>query len=329
MKRMLSGIQPTGDLTIANYIGAIKQFIEIKKKYESFIFVADLHSLTVSPNPDELRKKIREIVGLYLACGLNGENTYIFNQSENIYHPMLSWALECNSYIGEMNRMTQFKEKSQKHMTDGITTGLFTYPVLMAADILIYDADIVPVGIDQKQHVELARNVAERFNNKYGNTFKIPTPLLPETGAKIMNLQDPTKKMSKTDENPKGNIYLLNDIDVARKKIMSAITDSESIIKFDPINKPGISNLITIYSSLTNKSIDAIEKEFEKVNYGVFKNKVADEVETLLKNIQTKYYSIIKDDTIEKALDKGIEKTKKIAKEKAYEVYHKLGVGRY
>ncbi|MDD4706174.1 MAG: tryptophan--tRNA ligase [Bacilli bacterium] len=329
MKRMLSGIQPTGDLTIANYIGAIKQFIEIQKKYESFIFVADLHSLTVSPNPDELRKKIREIVGLYLACGLNGENTYIFNQSENIYHPMLSWALECNSYIGEMNRMTQFKEKSQKHMTDGITTGLFTYPVLMAADILIYDADIVPVGIDQKQHVELARNVAERFNNKYGNTFKIPTPLLPETGAKIMNLQDPTKKMSKTDENPKGNIYLLNDIDVARKKIMSAITDSESIIKFDPINKPGISNLITIYSSLTNKSIDAIEKEFEKVNYGVFKNKVADEVETLLKNIQTKYYSIIKDDTIEKALDKGIEKTKKIAKEKAYEVYHKLGVGRY
>ncbi|MDD2409521.1 MAG: tryptophan--tRNA ligase [Bacilli bacterium] len=329
MKRMLSGIQPTGYLTIANYIGAIKQFIEIQKKYESFIFVADLHSLTVNPNPNHLRKKIRETVGLYLACGLNGKDTYIFNQSENIYHPMLSWALECNSYIGEMNRMTQFKEKSQKHITDGVTTGLFTYPVLMTADILIYDADIVPVGIDQKQHVELARNIAERFNHKYGNTFKIPVPLLPETGAKIMNLQDPTKKMSKTDENPKGNIYLLDELNIARKKIMSAITDSESIVKFDPINKPGISNLITIYSSLTNKSITIIEKEFENANYGVFKNKIADEVEILLKNIQTKYFNIIKDDTIEKVLDKGIERTTQIAKEKAYEVYHKLGVGRY
>ena len=329
MKRMLSGIQPTGNLTIGNYIGAIKQFIEIQKKYESFIFVADLHSLTVNPNPNQLRKKIREIVGLYLACGLDGKNTYIFNQSENIYHPMLSWALECNSYIGEMNRMTQFKEKSQKQMTSGVTTGLFTYPVLMAADILIYDADIVPVGVDQKQHVELARNIAERFNNKYGNTFKIPVPFLPETGAKIMNLQDPTKKMSKTDENPKGNLYLLDELDIARNKIMSAVTDSETTVKYDPINKPGISNLITIYSSLTNKNIKSIEKEFEKANYGIFKNKVADEVETLLKNIQTKYYKIIKDDTIEKVLDKGIEKTNQIAKEKAYEVYHKLGAGRY
>ena len=329
MKRMLSGIQPTGNLTIGNYIGAIKQFIEIQKNYESFIFVADLHSLTVNPKPKVLREKIREVIGLYLACGLDGENTYLFNQSENIYHPVLSWALECNSYIGEMSRMTQFKEKSQKQKTDGVTTGLFTYPVLMAADILIYDADIVPVGIDQKQHVELARNIAERFNNKYDYTFKIPEPLIPKTGAKIMNLQEPNKKMSKTDENPKGNIYLLDDLEVARKKIMSSVTDSEAIIKFDPVNKPGISNLITIYSSITNKNIDMIEEEFKDSNYGTFKTKVADVVIYLLKDIQDKYYNIIKDNTIEKVLDKGITKTEKIAKEKACEVFHKLGVGRY
>lgn len=329
MKRMLSGIQPTGNLTIGNYIGAIKQFIEIQKNYESFVFVADLHSLTINPDPNILKEKIREIVGIYLACGLDGENTYIFNQSENIYHPALSWALECNSYIGEMNRMTQFKEKSQKQKTDGVTTGLFTYPVLMAADILLYDTDIVPVGLDQKQHVELTRNIAERFNNKYGNTFKIPEPLIPKTGAKIMNLQEPTKKMSKTDENPKGNVYLLDDLEVARKKIMSSVTDSESIIKFDPVNKPGISNLMTIYSSITNKDIDIIEEEFKNANYGTFKTKVADVVVNLLKDIQDKYYNIIKDNTIEKVLDKGILKTEKIAKEKTYEVYHKLGVGRY
>ena len=329
MKRLLSGIQPTGELTVGNYIGAIKQFIEMQKEYESFVFVADLHSLTVNPNPTELREKIRKIVGLYLACGLNSENTTLFIQSENIYHPMLGWAFECNCYMGELSRMTQFKDKSTHKNNESITCGLFTYPALMAADILIYNADVVPVGVDQKQHVELTRDIAERFNNRYGDTFKIPEPVIPKTGAKIMNLQDPTKKMSKTDENPKGNIYLLDDLEAARKKIMSSVTDSESIVKFDVDNKPGIANLMTIYSAITNKTMKEIEEEFKGANYGTFKTSVADSVVNLLSEIQNRYYELINGDEIDKVLDKGLAKASAIAKEKAYEVYHKLGVGRY
>jgi len=225
--------------------------------------------------------------------------------------------------------MTQYKDKSQKLEQVSINLGLFTYPVLMAADILIYDADVVPVGVDQKQHVELARNIAERFNNRYGKTFKVPEPVIPKTGAKVMNLQEPTKKMSKTDENPKGNVYLLDDLDVARKKIMSSVTDSDMKVKYDFENKPGVSNLITIYSVLTNKTIETIEKEFNDENYGTFKTMVADEVVGLLEQIQTKYYQIINSDLIDKVLDEGLAKTMLIAKEKAYEAYHKLGVGRY
>ena len=329
MKRLLSGIQPTGELTIGNYIGAIKQFIEMQKEYESFVFVADLHSLTVNPNPDELREKIRKIVGLYLACGLTPEHTTLFLQSENIYHPMLSWALECNCYMGELSRMTQFKDKSNLKNNESITCGLFTYPALMAADILIYNADVVPVGVDQKQHVELARNIAERFNNRYGNTFKVPEPVIPKTGAKIMNLQEPTKKMSKTDENPKGNIYLLDDLETVRKKIMSSVTDSEAIVRFDAENKPGIANLMTIYSVIAKKNMKEIEEEFKGANYGSFKTKVADCVIDLLTEIQDKYYKLINSDEIDRVLDEGLAKAKTIAKEKAYEVYHKLGVGRY
>lgn len=328
MKRMVSGIKPTGNLTLGNYIGAIKQFVELQKNYESFIFVADLHALTINPDPTELKRKTKEIVALYLACGLNGDNTYIFNQSENIYHSMLSWTLECHTYFGELNRMTQFKDKS-KDGKETITTGLFTYPVLMASDILIYDADVVPVGLDQKQHLELTRDLAIRFNNKYGDTFKVPEPLIPKFGDKIMNLQNPTEKMGKSDDNNKGNIYLLDDLEVARKKIMSAVTDSDNLIKYDLNLKPGISNLIIIYSSLTNKSIIDIEEEFKESNYGTFKTKVADEVIKLLEQIQKNYKEIINSDTIETILDKGINKTKMIAKEKTYEVYHKLGLGRY
>ncbi len=328
MKRMVSGIKPTGNLTLGNYIGAIKQFVELQKNYESFIFVADLHALTINPDPTELKRKTKEIVALYLACGLNGDNTYIFNQSENIYHSMLSWTLECHTYFGELNRMTQFKDKS-KDGKETITTGLFTYPVLMASDILIYDADVVPVGLDQKQHLELTRDLAIRFNNKYGDTFKVPEPLIPKFGDKIMNLQSPTEKMGKSDGNNKGNIYLLDDLEIARKKIMSAVTDSDNLIKYDLNLKPGISNLIIIYSSLTNKSIIDIEEEFKESNYGTFKTKVADEVIKLLEQIQKNYKEIINSDTIETILDKGINKTKMIAKEKTYEVYHKLGLGRY
>ena len=329
MKRLLSGIKPTGELTLGNYIGAIKQFVEMQnsKKYESFIFVADLHALTIYNDPKELHERIKKLLGIYLACGLN-QDTTIFLQSENLYHTNLSWILECNSYIGELNRMTQFKDKTKNKTNNAITCGLYTYPVLMASDILIYDADIVPTGIDQKQHVELARNIAERFNNKYGETFKIPEPIIPEVGAKIKDLQDPTKKMSKSEGNNKGCIMLLDDINASRKKIMSAITDSESQVKYDEINKPGISNLMTIYSALTNKNMEEIETEFSGCNYGTFKNKVADELVTFLTDLQTKYNEIMNSDIIDKMLDEGLKKVLPISEQKVKDVFKKVGIGR-
>lgn len=329
MKRLLSGIKPTGELTLGNYIGAIKQFINMQNEYESYVFVADLHALTIYNDPETLKRRTRDLVAIYLACGLNPNNTTIFIQSENIYHSALSWVLECNTYIGEMKRMTQFKEKSQQKSDKTITTGLFTYPALMAADILMYDADVVPVGIDQKQHVELTRNIAERFNNKYGQTFKVPEPIIPKEGAKIYDLQDPTKKMSKTEENNKGCIMLLEEPSLARKKIMSAVTDSESIVKYDINNKPGISNLMTIYSTLTNKTYKEIEEEFKNQNYGTFKTKVADEVVNLLNNIQQKYNDIINSNKINDILNASKEKTIKIASSKVKEVYSKIGLERY
>lgn len=328
MKRLLSGIQPTGNLTIGNYLGAIKYFVNMQSDYESYIFIADLHALTSNPDPKELKENIKKIAAIYLACGLSNENTNIFIQSENIYHPMLSWVLECHTYIGEMSRMTQFKEKSISKNKESINGGLFNYPVLMAADILIYQADVIPVGIDQKQHVELCRNIAQRFNQKYGNTFKIPEPVIPQIGAKIMNLQNPLQKMSKTDPNPKGNIYLLDDLTKARKKIMSAVTDSDNIVKYDFDNKPGISNLITIYSAITNKSIDQIENEFKNSNYGNFKKCVADEVVNLLTDIQLKYNEIINSDLLNQILDKGLNKSLELAKITIDNVYRKIGVGR-
>ena len=328
MKRLVSGIKPTGELTLGNYIGSIRQFIEMQKNYESFIFVADLHALTVYNEPNLLNERIKKLVALYLACGLNPDETTIFLQSENLYHTALSWVLECNSHIGELNRMTQFKDKSQGKNNEAIGCGLYTYPVLMASDILIYDADVVPTGIDQKQHVELARNIAERFNNRYGNTFKIPEPVIPSVGAKIKDLQNPTKKMSKTEDNPKGYILLLEEPEVARKKIMSAVTDSEAIVKYDEENKPGISNLMTIYSSLTNKTFEEIENEFEGCNYGTFKSKVAEVVVELLTNIQTNYNVIISSNLVNEVLNKGIETVLPLSESKVKEVYKKIGLGR-
>ncbi|MDD4187554.1 MAG: tryptophan--tRNA ligase [Bacilli bacterium] len=328
MKRLLSGIKPTGELHIGHYIGAIKRFIEMQKDYESFVFVADLHSLTVNPNPKEIRENTRKIVELYIACGLDPKHTILFNQSENIYHTALSWALTCHSYMGELSRMTQYKDKSDGQKNESINCGLFNYPVLMAADILIYDTDVVPVGDDQKQHVELTRTLAERFNNRYGKTFKVPKPVIAKKGARIMDLQTPTKKMSKSDENKKGVINLLEDLEVARKKIMSAVTDSESIIKYDEKNKPGISNLMTIYACLTNKEIKEIEEDFKDSSYKDFKEKVADEVVILLKDIQKKYNEI-KTDYIDNILNEGLIKVKEISKNKVLEVYKKLGLGRY
>ena len=272
-KTLLTGLKPTGSLTLGNYIGAIKQMKDMQEEYNSYLFVADMHAITVPVDRDELHKNIKNFIALYLACGIDPKKNIIYIQSDVEYIPCISWLLECNTYYGELSRMIQFKEKSKKNAN--FSAGLLTYPALMTADILYVDADYVPVGIDQKQHVELARDVAIRFNNKYGKTFKIPEALIPKTGIKIMDLVDPSKKMSKTEDNPKGVIGLLDPIEVARKKIMGATTDSEMCVKYDPENKPGISNLINIYASLKEVSISSVEDEFKDSNYGTFKKAVA------------------------------------------------------
>lgn len=327
MKRILTGLQPSGELTLGNYIGGIKGTIERQDKYESFIFVPDMHAITIKQDRELLKERIKKNVALYLACGVDSEKNVIYLQSENLYHANLSWVLECNTYMGEASRMTQYKDKSSKG--ENVTVGLFTYPVLMAADILLYDSDYVPVGVDQKQHVELARNIAERFNKNYGETFVVPEPLIPKVGAKIMDLQNPTKKMSKSDDTYKGVILLLDEEKVIRKKIMSAVTDSESKVYYDPENKPGISNLLTIYSSLKEINIKEAEEHFKDYNYGNLKKEVADLVVEKLLIIQDKYNKLINSPEIDKILDRGKEITNNIAKKKLEEVFNKVGLGRY
>lgn len=326
MKRLLSGIKPSGSLTLGNYIGAIKNFVEMQKEYESYIFVADLHAITVPQPKEELKKNIRDILAIYIASGLEMQHTTIFLQSENPYHTELSWILECHTYLGELNRMTQFKDKMAKGESN-LSSGLYTYPVLMTSDIILYDADVVPVGEDQKQHVELARNLVERFNNKYGDTFKMPTPIITKVGARIKDLQDPAKKMSKS-ESDKGTIYLLDDLNVVRKKIMSAVTDSDTQVRFDEVNKPGVSNLMTIYASLTGKTMSEITELFKDSNYGTFKTAVADVVVQELETLQTKYKEVIESNLINEILDKGLEKTIPIAKDKCDSVKEKIGLSR-
>ena len=262
MERMLSGIKPTGRLTLGNYIGAISQFVKYQDEYELYIFIANQHAITVPIEAKELRQNTKDLVALYLASGLDPEKVTIFLQSDVSAHAKLGWVMTCMSYMGELQRMTQYKDKTAKGET-GITAGLFTYPSLMAADILLYDAKYVPVGIDQKQHVELARNLAERFNNRYSDTFVIPEPLMTTVGQKIYSLQDPTKKMSKSETNPKGTIDLLDDPSAARKKIMSAVTDSLGIIQYDPEHQPGLANLLTIQSVLSQEPIDSIVNRFQ------------------------------------------------------------------
>ena len=326
MKRILTGLKPSGELTLGSLIGCINQMVKLQDEYDSFMFVPDMHAITVKQDPKMLRERIRKNVALYLACGVDPEKNTIYLQSENLYHANLSWVLECTTYMGEASRMTQYKDKSSKG--ENVTVGLFTYPILMAADILLYDADYVPVGIDQKQHVELARDIALRFNKTYGDTFKMPEPMMSEVGVKIMDLQEPTKKMSKSDETYKGVILLLDDEKTIRKKIMSAVTDSDNKIYYDKDNKPGVSNLLTIYSSLKNISIEEAEDYFKDYNYGNFKKKVADLVVSVLSNIQTKYNEIINGTMLDDILDEGREKTCEIAKEKTLDVFRKVGLGR-
>lgn len=325
MKRLLTGLKPSGELTLGSLIGGIKQSVKLQDEYESFIFVPDLHAITVPQDPILLKERIKKNVALYLACGIDPEKNTIYLQSQNLYHANLSWILECLTYMGEASRMTQYKDKSSKG--ENVSVGLFTYPILMAADILLYDADYIPVGIDQKQHVELARDLASRFNNKYGNTFTLPEPFIPKVGAKIMDLQNPTKKMSKSDGDSKGSILLLDSEEIIRKKIMSAVTDSEGKVYYDPENKPGISNLLTIYSALSNLEMKEVEEKFMEFNYGNLKKEVADLVVATLSEIQDKYNKIMSSGELEKILENGKKKTNQMAKEKYESILKKVGLG--
>lgn len=324
MQTMLSGIKPTGRLTLGNYIGAIRQFVEYQDEYEMYIFIANLHAITVAQDSKELKQNTKDLIALYLACGLDPEKVTLFLQSDVHQHAELGWILTCHSYMGELQRMTQYKDKTAKGET-GITAGLFTYPCLMAADILMYDADFVPVGVDQKQHVELTRDIAERFNNRYGETFRIPQPLTPKVGAKIYSLQNPTKKMSKSEDNPKATIDLLDDPAAARKKIMSAVTDSLGTIQYDPENQPGVSNLLMIHSSLSNEPLDALVARFQGKGYGDLKKETGQIVFDFLSDLQSRYREIIASGKIDEILREGNEKASRIAERKLRKVKKKLG----
>ncbi len=326
MKRMLSGIKPTGQLHLGNYIGALRHFVESQDEFEMFAFIANLHCITVPQDPAELQKNLRDCVALYLACGLDPKKATIFLQTDVPAHAQLGYIMCCHTYLGELNRMTQFKDK-QAHGETNLSGGLYTYPSLMAADILLYDPDYVPVGDDQKQHVELTRDLAIRMNNRYGDLFKVPEPLIAKTGARIMSLSDPSKKMSKSDETNKGCIYLLDTEKQARKKVMSAVTDSLANVHFDPENQPGIANLMQIMSSLQNdRPFGEIEQEFAGRGYGDFKRAVADEVCAKLNEIQGKYNEILASDVIESTLKDGAAKAGAIASAKLAKVQKAIGM---
>ena len=323
-KRILTGLKPTGEITLGNYIGAISQMVRMQDEYDSYLFVADLHALTIPQNPKELHERIRRFIAMYIACGIDPNKNTIYIQSENEYIPAMSYLLECATYYGEASRMIQFKEKSKQNKN--FTLGLLTYPVLMAVDILYCDTNYVPVGIDQKQHVELARDIAERFNKHYGETFILPEPLVSKTGIKIKDLKDPTKKMSKSEENPQGVISMFDAPEDITKKIMRATTDSDNCVKFDEENKPGISNLLNIASCITGKSIEQIENEFEGKGYGDFKKYVAEVTCTHIKKIQERYNQLINSEELEKILDNGKEKTRQLAKDKFELIKERMGV---
>lgn len=292
-KTLFSGMQATGTLTLGNYMGALKNWVAMEEEYQCFYCVVDLHSITVRQDPAELRKRARALLTLYVAAGLDPVKNCIYYQSHVSGHAELSWILNCFTYMGELSRMTQFKDKSAKN-ADNINAGLFTYPVLMAADILLFQADVVPVGVDQKQHLEITRDIAERFNNIYGDVFAIPEPYIGKVGAKIMSLQEPEKKMSKSDENPNASIYLTDDPDTVIRKFKRAVTDSDNQILYND-SKPGIKNLIDIYSIAANKTVDEVVREFDGKGYGDFKMAVGEAVVSVLKPIQERVSELNKD----------------------------------
>ncbi|KAA0546514.1 tryptophan--tRNA ligase [Bacillus sp. BGMRC 2118] len=326
MKTIFSGLQPTGTITLGNYLGALRHFPPLQDEFNCFYCIVDQHAITVPQDRMELRKNIKSLAALYIAAGIDPERSTIFIQSEVPAHAQAGWIMQCISYIGELERMTQFKDKSQGK--DGVSSALLTYPPLMAADILLYNTDVVPVGDDQKQHLELTRDLAERFNKKYNDIFTIPEPKISEVGARIMSLQEPTKKMSKSDQNVKSTIFLLDDEKQIEKKIKSAVTDSEGIVKYDKENKPGVSNLLTIYSILSNKSIAQLETEYEGKGYGDFKADVARVVIESLKPIQEKYYELLDSSLLDEILDAGAAKANKVASKMLKKMENAMGLGR-
>ena len=326
-KVIFSGVQPSGNITLGNYLGAIKNWVDFQDDYNCIYAMMDLHTITVRQTPAELRKRTLELLALYIACGIDPEKSTLFIQSQNPAHAELGWVLDCYTYMGELQRMTQFKDKSAKH-ADNINAGLFTYPVLMAADILLYQTDLVPVGRDQMQHIEICRDIAQRFNALYGDVFTIPEGFIPKSGARVMSLQEPTKKMSKSDENPKAYISMLDDINVIAKKIKSAVTDSEGVIEYreNDETKAGINNLLSIMSAVSGRDIKEVAAEYASKGYGEFKSDVAEAVVEAIRPIRGEYDRIVKDKAYLTAVCKnGAEKARYISQRTLNKVYKKVG----
>ncbi|MCT8140402.1 tryptophan--tRNA ligase [Anaerobacillus sp. CMMVII] len=326
MKTIFSGIQPSGTLTLGNYLGAMKHFVELQNDHNCYFCIVDEHAITVPQDAIQLRKNIRSLAALYVAVGIDPNKSTLFIQSEVSAHTQLGWMMQCVAYIGELERMTQFKDKSDGK--EAVSSALLTYPPLMAADILLYNTDIVPVGEDQKQHLELTRDLAERFNKKYNEIFTIPEVRIPKVGARIMSLNDPTKKMSKSNPNQKSYISMLDEEKTIIKKIKSAVTDSDGIVKYDKENKPAISNLLGIYSLCSGKSIEELEKEFVGIGYGDFKQAVGEAVVSTLQPIQERYNQIVDSKELDDILDLGAEKANQVASKTLAKAKRAMGLGR-
>lgn len=323
-KVLFSGMQSTGNLTLGNYLGALKNWVTLSDEYECFYSVVDMHSITVRQDPAELRRRARALLTLYIAAGLDPEKNCIYYQSQVSGHAELAWILNCYTYMGELQRMTQFKDKSAKH-ADNINAGLFTYPVLMAADILLYQADVVPVGKDQMQHLELTRDIAQRFNGIYGDVFTVPEAYIGKVGARIMSLQDPTKKMSKSDENPNASIYLMDDPDTIMRKFKRAVTDSEAQVCYRD-EQPGIKNLIDIYCACTGKTPEEVEREFDGKGYGEFKPAVGEAVVDVLRPLQARVADLEKDKAyIDSVIKNNAEKAQYFSNKTLRKVQKKVG----
>lgn len=324
MRRVFSGVQPTGQIHLGNYIGAIQRFKQYQEDNDALYCVVDLHAITIPQDPNELREKTLELAALYLAIGLDPKKATLFVQSEVSAHAELAWILQCLTYMGEANRMTQFKEKSEGK--DSVSVGLFTYPMLMAADILLYQTDFVPVGEDQKQHLELTRDLAMRFNQRFGDTFKVPEPKIEKLGARIMALDNPTKKMSKSAKTEGNSIAILDDPQVIKKKIMRAVTDSENVIRYDPDRKPGVSNLLTIQSLLSGRAINELEQDYRGQGYGQLKKDVVEVVVSELEPIQRRYEDIRQSGEVERVLAVGAERAADLASDTLRTVKDKVGL---